>query len=163
MDFVSAEWALGGIIGILCLFVLYFAFGKEHYPYSARRTLLTKTELSFYKHLRDICAHSFPDIGIAMQVRLGDIITCSEADWHKGYGPKISAKHIDFVLFNLHTTEVCLCIELDDSSHEKADRKRRDVFINNALKAAGVPLFRVPIKKMADRQFLHRNLTEFIL
>ncbi len=78
-----------------------------------------------------------------MQVRLADIINCSESDWQKGYGPKISAKHIDFVLFDKNTTKIRLCIELDDPSHDKPERKRRDVFVNKALESAGVPLLRI--------------------
>jgi very-short-patch-repair endonuclease len=37
-----------------------------------------------------------------------------------------------------------LVIELDDASHERSDRKDRDEFLERALKAAGVPLLRVP-------------------
>ena len=127
---------------------LVFVFGKEKYPYYAKKTLLTHTEQKFYKNLLSICNKSFPYLGIAMQVRLVDIINCSESDWQKGYGPKISAKHIDFVLFDKNTTKIRLCIELDDTSHDKPERKRRDVFVNKALDSAGVPLLRILTKDM---------------
>jgi len=154
MDMVPPEWIIGGCIGVLTLAGLYFIFAKEKYPYTARKTLLTKTELRFYKTLSQICTQYFSNLGIAMQVRLADIINCSDQDWHKGYGPKISAKHIDFVLFEKNTTEICLCIELDDTSHERPDRKRRDVFVNKAMAAANVSLLRISTKNMENKKFI---------
>jgi chaperonin GroEL (HSP60 family) len=50
---------------------------------------------------------------------------------------------LDFVLCDPRTTHVRLAIELDDRSHDSAGRKRRDVFVNEALAAAKIPLLRI--------------------
>lgn len=159
MDTVSQEWIIGGILGVLCLAFLYYVFGKEHYPYTPRKTLLTYAEQKFYHKLYTIIQKEYPHLAIAPQVRLADIITCSNQDWYKGYGPKISAKHIDFVLFNQKTTEIVLCIELDDSSHSRKDRRRRDIFVNNAMKTANVPLLHITTKDASNQEFISRIIT----
>jgi hypothetical protein len=34
-------------------------------------------------------------------------------------------------------------VELDDKSHRREDRKRRDGFVDEALKSAGIPITRI--------------------
>jgi hypothetical protein len=50
-------------------------------------------------------------------------------------------------------------VELDDSSHARADRRARDEFVRDALSAAGLPL--VSVK--ASRQYEPRALREAVL
>ncbi len=161
-EFISIDIIAGVVIALCVLAFIYFVFGREKYPYYARDALLTNTELRFYKTLTQICQRHYPDLGIAMQVRIADIINCSESDWLRGYGPRISAKHIDFVLFEKNTTEIFLCIELDDPSHDKADRKKRDKFVNQVLKAADVNLLRIMTKNMHNQSFILGQIKEFI-
>ena len=47
-----------------------------------------------------------------------------------------------------------LAIELDDASHRKTSRKRRDEFVDLALEAAQLPLLRVRAQKDYDPQEL---------
>lgn len=94
-----------------------------------------------------------------MKVRMGDIITCDDSAWKAGWGPKISAKHIDFVIVDAKTTEILCGIELDDSTHvTNRDRVERDIFVNKAFDVAGVPLLRIPIQKFYDQEGLREVL-----
>lgn len=134
---------------ILILLLLAFAgwlllrnlWRKPDYPYHAKGTLLSEAELAFFKILEQAVPEQQM---IAPKVRLGDVIGCSDADWNKGYGPKISAKHLDFVIAERSTSRILAAIELDDKSHNRPDRKERDSFINSALDAAGITLIRIP-------------------
>lgn len=56
---------------------------------------------------------------------------------------KIDRKHFDFVLIDAETTRPLLAIELDDRTHDRPDRRRRDGFVEAACDAAGLPLLRV--------------------
>lgn len=143
-------------IGLILLLVfISMLWRKTAYPYTPRKTLLTEAEKHFFMSLKKALPGGE---AIALKVRLGDIITCSDHDWAKGYGPRISAKHIDFVLYHPLTTNILLCIELDDSSHQRADRKRRDAFVDSALKAANVPLLRVRAANQYDTSDLQQNI-----
>jgi len=129
-------------------------------PYRAQETLLTNAELKFYHILKQAA----PDNTlIMMKVRMGDIITCDDTEWQKGWGPRISAKHIDFVLIDKDTTAIKLAIELDDSTHRtNQDRIARDKFVNKAFEVAGVPLLRIKTQKWYDIDKLKNCIVDII-
>ncbi|HZZ72775.1 MAG TPA: DUF2726 domain-containing protein [Pirellulales bacterium] len=52
------------------------------------------------------------------------------------------ARQVDMVHCEPNTTEVVAVIELDDRSHDRPERKRRDQFLNAALAAARILLLR---------------------
>lgn len=128
---------------------------REKFPYYATQTLLTAAELQFYKFLKAVAIGRYD---ISCKVRLGDIINCTDYYWHKGYGPKISAKHIDFVLLDPNTSEIILCIELDDKSHKRPERISRDKFLNKALDTADVRLLRIPVTRGYDMAKLEKDI-----
>jgi hypothetical protein len=134
------------------------AFGEplpKEWPYFARKTLLTKGELAFYRVLEEAIGKRY---SVAPEVRMGDIVNCHQVVWALGYGRLIAQKHIDFLLVEPQTTRLVLAIELDDSSHSHPKRRARDVFVNQALRAAGVPLIRVPAARSYDPSSLRRLL-----
>lgn len=72
---------------------------------------------------------------------------------------KISQKHIDYVLVNPNNGRVVCCIELDDPSHNRADRRRRVVFVNAAFEQADMPLLRVPTRRHYDANALRHQIS----
>ena len=81
---------------------------------------------------------------IAPKVRLADVIECPGPATSTAFR-KIQSKHLDFVLIYPKSSRIVAAIELNDATHEKDDRKHRDVFVADALRAAGIPLIMVPI------------------
>ncbi len=110
-------------------------------PYRARRALLTPTEREFYAAL---CRAVEGRYVVCIKVRLADVIDCPPAVWRLGYGRLVAQKHLDFVLCDPATTRVRAAVELDDRSHARAHRRARDRFVEAAMRAAGVPLIRLP-------------------
>jgi len=108
-------------------------------PYSNRQTLLSRGEMAFHGPLLEAVAGKYL---IMCKVRLADIITCSQTDWRRGWGGAIAQKHIDFVLCDPVTTRFILAIELDDRSHDRPERRRRDAFVDQVMTGAGVRLIR---------------------
>ena len=155
---MTADWSF--ILPALLLLSISVLFLRriwkaESYPFQARNFLLTEAELHFFHVLEK----SVPvTCMIAPKVRLGDVIGCSDADWARGHGPKISAKHLDFVITDRRTSKIIMAVELDDSSHLRKDRQHRDIFINSALDAAGVALLRI----QAARTYQASDLQEKI-
>jgi len=131
------------------------AVEEDEYPYYAKKYLLTRSERRFLPVLREAVREEY---AIAMSVRLADVINCSDDSWRAGYGPLISSKQLDFVLCHPETTEIVMAIELDDPTHELDDRRERDVFLDNAMEAAGVPLLRVKTAKRYDVSALRDEL-----
>lgn len=59
------------------------------------------------------------------------------------YFDRIKAKHVDFILADKNTLDTLLVIELDDNSHIETDRIKRDIFVDSALKSAGIPIIHI--------------------
>lgn len=151
-------WLLIAGIVLLAIFALIFLgrSGGGALPYFSRETLLSEGELAFY----DVLRRSIPDgVAISMKVRLADVIDCSPAARQQGYFAKVSQKHLDFVLYDVVSTRILAGVELDDRSHQRPDRIRRDQFLEEAMSTAGIPLLRIPAAASYDA----RKLRELVI
>lgn len=128
-------------------------------PYRSRTTLLSQGETAFFQPLRRALRGEYL---IMSKVRLADLVRCSAADWHGGFGGAISQKHVDFVLCDPHTTRFVLAVELDDRTHDKPYRRKRDLFVNAALRKAGINLLRVRARSHYPLPWLRSLVLEAI-
>ena len=118
----------------------------KSYPYKPVKSLLTPTERSFLGVL-DSAAGS--DCRIFSKVRLADVIAVKNGlskSARQSALNRINRKHIDFVICNPADLSILCAVELDDRSHNRADRKERDQFIDKALDAAGIPILHIKTK-----------------
>ena len=127
--------------------------GKENLlPYESKGCLVTPAERSFLGVLDSVVGQ---ECRIMAQVRLADVISVKKGldkqSWGRAFG-KIKAKHLDFVACDPGNLSIMFAVELDDSSHRKKSRQDRDNFLNAAMQAAGVPLYRFTAKKSYDPQ-----------
>jgi hypothetical protein len=139
-----------GILAIAVIVLVVLAVLKsksapvnEDYPCERQAALFTPAERSFLGVLEQAVGNEFR---IFAKVRLADLISVrkglSKSDWQKAVN-RISAKHIDFVLCAKDNLAAVCAIELDDRSHEKTNRQKRDQNIADMLNAASLPLVRV--------------------
>ena len=148
MDFLFnlliAYWPfwLGLAIFVAFIMLMRMWASPAKLPYVAREKLVTKSELRFYKSLAKAVQDDFQ---IFAMVRIADLLRVEKgaANYRKWLN-KILAKHIDFVLCDPGSLQPIVCIELDDPSHQRADRVERDIFVNRAFESAELPLLRIP-------------------
>lgn len=120
--------------------------GAVQYPYHLRDDFLSPAELNFYRVLQTAVS----DWAIIFtKVSLGDLFFAQAGDRAKNqaYRNKIDRKHVDFLLCDPQTIRPILGIELDDKSHQQADRQARDHFVNKVFAAAKLPLAHVPVRR----------------
>ena len=121
--------------------------GTGSYPYRRRTPFLSAAERSFLGVLDQAC----PDpLRVLVKVRLADLIKPGGNLQGKAFYQalnRINQKHVDFVLADRRSLEPILVVELDDSSHQRADRQQRDAFLDKALAAAGIPVLHVPVRR----------------
>ncbi|MCM1007743.1 MAG: DUF2726 domain-containing protein [Ruminococcus flavefaciens] len=126
--------------------------GDKCYPYH-RKKLLTQNEYRFYQKLKEITRPL--GLQILAKIRLADLVEVNKGldgkQWGYYFG-KIKAKHIDFALAD--NMEIIALIELDDSTHQRADRQERDIFVNNVLEKTGYDLIRTYGDMQPVNQFL---------
>ena len=135
------------VVAALCAVAAVVRSGREDLPYVAAPALLTAAERTFYFALRQAVATDFQ---LFAKVRLGDIIQVERGVAGKrrlvALG-RVASKHADFVLCDGRSFATTLVIELDDKSHARPNRQERDRFFDAALRVAGVPLLRVPVRR----------------
>ena len=140
-------------IGFLILFLIIILYRKKnYYPYAARH-LLTKREYRFYLLLREV-ADEYHCI-ICPKVGVKDLLSVTDQKQYMKYFNKIAQKHVDFVICD-QDLYVLFAIELDDSTHETRDARKRDHLKDKAFAAAGIPLKRITeIDKKQIRKLFH--------
>ncbi|HEN3303474.1 TPA: DUF2726 domain-containing protein [Yersinia enterocolitica] len=121
-----------------------------------RKPFLTDRERAFHKKLLSMTS---PDTQVMCQVRLVDVIQINPK--HRGNKKRylslfrrISQWHCDFVLLDENYNVKCV-IELDDKSHNRPDRVRRDNYFRMALQQAGIELLRFDNIKNLTSESLH--------
>jgi hypothetical protein len=133
------------------------AAATPHYPYRRRDDFLSPAERNFFGVLHHIVGSNTL---ICPKVNLADIfyVPSRDSSEHRVYTNKIDRKHVDFVLCDANTLMPKVGIELDDRSHNRADRQERDHFVANVFAAAGLPLVRVQVQ----RSYAVRELAEIL-
>lgn len=115
--------------------------------YASKGILLSNAEVAFFHVLRSMMKEY---LLIFPHVALRDLVTVVDQTEYYAYFNKIDRKQVDFVLCDPKTLKPVFVIELDDSSHNRPDRKERDAFVEGVLAHAKIPLVRVPVRSSYD-------------
>lgn len=126
--------------------------------YELQKTLFTPGERSF----AGVLDGALPDdVTWFAKVRLGDVFKT-----RKGLSPshrasaanKIDRKHVDFLLVRRSDFSPLAGVELDDRSHESADRKQRDAFVDELYRSCALPLLHVPAQAAYNQSELRAKI-----
>jgi hypothetical protein len=126
---------------------------STQFPYKAKEYFFSNAEASFYHFLRQMTGES---VIIFPHVALRDLISVAgveKSSFYKFYN-QIDRKQVDFLLVDSKSLKPMLVIELDDSSHQRADRMERDGFVEKVLATANIPIARVPVRQSYDAREL---------
>ena len=163
------------IVGIVVVFIVIFALAAlakakggegsaatDGTHYELRSPFFSAAERSFL----GVLENALPDgIGLLAKVRLGDFFKTA-----KGLTPsqrtrainRLNQKHIDFLLVKTSDLSPVAGVELDDKSHERADRKTRDTFVDDVFKASNLPLLHVTAKATYNPNELRQSVAELL-
>jgi hypothetical protein len=134
---------------------------KIEYPYYLVDEFISPAELNFFFNLRAVVGDS---AHIFSKVKLSDLFYAKTGDYGKNrsYTNRIDRKHIDFLLCDAKTLKPILGIELDDKSHQRADRQERDDFVNNVFAAGRLPLMHISVQRGYSQSELKAKLSAYI-
>ena len=120
---------------------------ESEYNYEKIQNLFTPAERSFLGARKLAVKEDYQIFG---KVRVADVLTPVKGQakgvWQKAFN-KISAKHFDYVLCRNDDLSVVCVIELNDKSHKKESRRKRDEFLNGICDAAGLQMISVDVKR----------------
>lgn len=134
---------------------------SPEFPYYLRDSVLTAAELSFFGVLKQVVADRAV---VCTKVNLGDlfVVKADDQSKYRTYTNKIDRKHVDFLLCDAQTMRPLVGIELDDKSHQRADRRARDAFVDQVFAAAKLPLLHVPVKRAYGLDELSTQLAAYL-
>jgi very-short-patch-repair endonuclease len=158
----------GLIIPIVFLVVVLIAIGflkryvrgpsahssdAENLPYGLRRAMMSPAERSFFGILEQAVDmsqyHIFPQAPLASLVYVQ-----KGTESYLRHENRIRSKVVDFVLCTRDTVAPVLVIELDDSSHERDDRKERGAFVDSVMDKVCLPILHVKARRDYDPRAL---------
>lgn len=113
--------------------------------YESKRYMISLNELNFFKQLQKLINEM--DLNLFTQVSLYSIIETKNKTYNYEELNKIKSKSIDFVIADKKSCRARLCIELDDTTHKKSDRKARDKFINELFENMEIKLLRITVRE----------------
>jgi len=117
------------------------------WPYVPRE-LMTAPERELFVRLRQ----ALPEYLIFSQVQLCRMIEVDPNEDKQAWFNRINRMSVDFVVCAPDGAKILAAIELDDSSHERADRLKADVKKDKALQSAGIRMIRWPVRGMPTSQ-----------
>jgi hypothetical protein len=147
---------LAAVFVLGCVIVLIWVFRGSGNPavyLSVVDSLLTPAEKLFYEQL-DLVIDG--RLQILCKVRLADLIEVEsrQSEERNRVFRRIASKHVDFVLAEPGNLVPVLAIELDDSSHERADRRERDEYVEELFETVRFPLLRIKASASYNRRAL---------
>lgn len=154
------------LLAILAIVSGMFNRGKsrtkvpENAPFRRNKYFLTTAEHSFYGCLKRAVGGRHE---LFVKVRLLDALWLPpQTEGKQRWRNLVQSKHIDFLLCDSSSLLPLLAVELDDSSHKRADRQDRDALVDKVLGDAGIPVLRVPAKASYDIRTLAEDIQKSV-
>lgn len=122
-----------------------------------QRPILTAAETKFFRTLQGAVGKQY---SIFPQLPLWTMVQPESKDLNaaRAFNNRISLKRIDFVLVDSTSLMPYMAIELDDRSHQREDRQRRDAFVDEVLNQAGIKIVHIRASSTYDLQTIRKEL-----
>ena len=129
---------------------------ENEVSYSIRETLITQSEKDFYVGISR--AVDLTKYVILPQINLATIIK-KEVKGKDKFRQNELYRNIDFVVFERENLRPCLCIEINDSSHNAPKRKYRDMRVKDICEQAKLPLIRFWTSYGVNQPYINKTIT----
>lgn len=136
------------IVAVVIIIMLIIAATKRteiaeeivKYSYFAKKQIMTNAEKVFYDKLLATVGENYY---VVPQAHLSMFIDhkVKGQNWKAAFST-INGKSVDFLIVEKTTQKPALAIELDDYTHSRPDRVKRDAIVQEILSRAGIPLER---------------------
>lgn len=122
------------------------AGSKEKYDlsrYYLKNSIVTPIEKWMYNIIKDELTEEY---FVAPKVGIKDFVGVKKGNNYMKYFGHIAQRHIDFLVCKKDTLSPAFGIEIDDTSHERQNRKDRDQENDQIYNAIGIKVLHMPTK-----------------
>jgi Protein of unknown function (DUF2726) len=154
--------AVVGCVGTVLLLLLawFVRYVSEPRVYVERvESLVTPAEQRFYEALDEAVDGR---LMIFSKVRVADLLNVtseSRPARHRVFC-SIACKHVDFLLVEPQNLRPLAAIELDDSTHRRVNRRKRDELLDDLFKKAELPLLRFKACSVYSPRWIQAQVEE---
>ncbi len=127
---------------------------EAKYNYFVLKNPMTETELKFCKELKSITDKY--ELIVIPQIQLQKILSTNNDIYAFN---KIKAKSIDFAIVDKNYNYK-MFIELDDYTHNRKNRAKRDSFINELFNRYNLKLIRIRVSNNYNKEELENRVKE---
>ena len=117
---------------------------EEIWPFYAKKPLSTPEQVLYFRLVKALPQHI-----VLAQVQLSRVLGVKKGHGAQVWNNRINRMSVDFLICSKDAMVVA-AIELDDASHDRADRKLADAKKDRALSAAGIVIYRYQVKSLPD-------------
>lgn len=146
------------ILGIILKILNKNKINESTNNYLMLTSPMTKTELIFCKELKSITDKY--NLLIIPQIQLQKIFKVYNKKDISSFN-KIKAKSIDFAIVD-NNYNYKMFIELDDYTHNKSNRVKRDIFVNELFKKHNYKLIRIKVQNNYNLEELENIIKEVV-
>lgn len=152
-------WIIGLLVLVALVVILFFLLPPSReragYSYLKKEYVMSKPEQACFNAFKEIIGEKYY---IFPQMHLPTFLEYKTENQGFGAFRHIDEKSVDFVLCDKQTFLPILAVELDDRSHNRPDRQKRDVEVERILKTANMPLLRIEHEDIHDKKELLRKI-----
>ena len=125
---------------------------KEAWPFFPKPSMSRPEQVLYFRLVK-----ALPEQIVLVQVQLSRILGVKKGHSFKYWYNRINRMSADFVVCNKDSCVIAV-VELDDSSHEREDRKIADAKKDKALRSAGIPIIRWQAGALPDEETIKSML-----
>lgn len=122
------------------------------WPFFAKKVLSVPEQILYFRLIE-----ALPNQVVLAQVQLSRILGIKKGENVQAWNNRINRMSVDFVVCAKDAT-VRAVIELDDQTHDQADRKASDQKKDKALGDAGIKVLRWRVKALPDAEAIRSAL-----
>src|SRR6516225_4701356 len=157
----STAAILGGVgVIVLLLLARIVQYITEPTVYiESVESLVTPAEQKFYEALDEAIDGR---LMILSKVRVADLlsVTSESGPARQRVFRSIACKHVDFLLVEAQNLRPLAAIELDDSTHRRGDRRKRDELLDDLFQKAELPLLHFKTASAYNPRSIEAQLEE---
>ena len=156
------------VLGVLALVILSTLSRKKaksplakpavEYHYKRKDFMMSRAEHEFFSILTRGLGDKF---FIFPQVNISSILdhTVKGQDWRAARA-HINRMSVDYVICDKSNVRPLVAIELDDPTHDKEDRQKRDADVNRIFEEAALPLVRFSDTRQMNTADIIQRITD---
>lgn len=124
---------------------------NNDYLYELKNSLVTKTELKYIEAIKDMLPEKYI---LQPQVNLSSVVQRTD----KSYYHNELYRNIDAGIFEKETYKPVVLIEINDESHNRPNRRSRDIKVKMICEEAGIPLVTFWTRYGVNTDYINRTV-----